>query len=122
VNRAPSCKRWLRIAFTTLAIAMLPQTGCAQRAANSQGLAYDLARERALKLVPMMSTAQVQSLLGPPNQTGFQMLGGVPWAVGSMGQVWTYEWKPNELETKKLVLFFGFAEKAGWLLNSWSWS
>jgi hypothetical protein len=81
---------------------MLPQTGCAQRAANSQGLAYDLARERALKLVPMMSTAQVQSLLGPPNQTGFQMLGGVPWAVGSMGQVWTYEWKPNELETKKL--------------------
>jgi hypothetical protein len=122
VNRAPSCKRWLRIAFTTFAIAMLPQTGCAQRAANSQGLAYDLARERALKLVPMMSTAQVQSLLGPPNQTGFQMLGGVPWAVGSMGQVWTYEWKPNELETKKLVLSFGFAEKAGWLLNSWSWS
>jgi hypothetical protein len=50
------------------------------------------------------------------------MLGGVLWAVGSMGQVWTYEWKPNELETKKLVLSFGFAEKAGWLLNSWSWS
>ena|SRR5215475_7920178 len=112
---------WLRIAFATLTISVLPQTGCAPRAANSQGIAYDLAQERALKLAPMMSTAQVQSLLGPPNQTGFQMVAGVPWAVGSMGQVWTYEWKPNELETKRLVLSFGFAENTGWLLSSWSW-
>jgi hypothetical protein len=122
VNRARSWKRWLRIASTTLVIAVLPHTGCAPRAANSQGIDYDLARERVLRLAPMMSTAQVQNLLGPPQQTGFQMLGGVPWAVGSTGQVWTYEWKPNGLETKRLVLSFGFAEKAGWLLNTWSWS
>jgi hypothetical protein len=106
----------------TLAIAVLSLTGCAQRAANSQGPDYDLARERVLKLAPLMSQAEVQSLLGPPHQTGFQTLGGVPGAVGSMGQVWTYEWKPNEVETKRLVLSFGFAQTRGWFLSSWAWS
>ena len=105
-----------------LAIAALAVTGCAQRAANSQGLDYDLAREQALRLAPFMSQAEVQNLLGPPHQTGFQTLGGVPWALGSTGQVWTYEWKPNEVETRRLVLSFGFAQNRGWILSSWSWS
>jgi hypothetical protein len=106
----------------TLAVAVSPVVGCAQRAANSEGIAYDLARERTLKLAPLMSQAEVQSLLGPPHQTGFQTLGVVPWAAGSTGQVWTYEWKTNELETKRLVLSFGFSQSMGWRLNSWSWS
>jgi hypothetical protein len=105
-----------------VAICVLPVTSCAQRAANSQGLDYDLARERVLKLAPLMSQGEVQSLLGPPHQTEFQTLGGVPWAVGSMGQVWTYEWKPNELETRRLVISFAFAQSRGWCLSSWSWS
>jgi hypothetical protein len=122
VEHATSWKLRLRIALMTLAVAVLSLPGCAQRTANSQGVDYDLARERALKLAPLMSQAEVQSLLGPPHQTEFQTLGGVPSAVGSMGLVWTYEWKPNEVETKTLVLSFGFAQSRGWLLNSWAWS
>jgi len=90
------------MALLALAAIVPAWSGCAARTAGSQGVAYDLVRERVLKLSPLMSQAEVQSLLGPPAQTRAELLGGAPWAAGSMGQVWIYEWKSEELETKRL--------------------
>ena len=105
-----------------LAAIVPASSGCAPPTAGSQAVAYDLARERVLKLAPLMSQAEVQSLLGPPDQTRAELLGGAPWAAGSMGQVWTYEWKSKGLETKRLVVSFGLIQGRGWCLSSWSWS
>jgi hypothetical protein len=122
VRQAAAWKQYLHVALMTVVVAVPTVPGCSQRAANTRGVDYDLARERALKLAPLMSQADVQSLLGPPHQTAFQPVGGVPGAVGSMGQLWIYEWKPNGAETKRLALSFGFVQGRGWLLSSWTWS
>jgi hypothetical protein len=107
--------------FSVLALATI-LVGCSSVAdsevKNRSGVTLGKAENAVLKLNPRMKREEVESLLGPPDETAIYTYGadvGKAWG----GIAWKYQWKLN---SRPKLLFVVFQDgDSGWIVNHWRW-